>query len=280
MHGINSSEFQQRASSLAHGQTRTRVSVSQLRQATLPLPPLEEQKRIAAILDKADELLAKRRAAVAHLDSLTQAIFLDMFGDPVSNSRGWPMRPFGEVCETRLGKMLDQKRQTGLDQRPYVRNANVRWFELDLRDLAHMDFDSKDRAEFLLQPGDLLICEGGEPGRAAVWAGEMAECYFQKAIHRGRTDLEVAHPEFLMWLLWFLSHNGGLVDHVSTATIAHLTGERLRAMRVPVPPVALQETFVARYQAVRQLKQKMSDAAKGHDETVASLQARAFRGEL
>ncbi|HWV47533.1 MAG TPA: restriction endonuclease subunit S, partial [Nitrospira sp.] len=109
----------------ARGAAQPGINATTLKSLKIPLPPLEEQRRIAEILDKADALRAKRRAALAKLDTLTQSIFLDMFGDPVTNPKGWPKKPFGQVCETRLGKMLDQKQQTGKHRRPYLRNANV-----------------------------------------------------------------------------------------------------------------------------------------------------------
>jgi len=83
------------------------------------------------------------------------------------------MRPFGEVCDTRLGKLLDQKQQTGEHPRRYLRKANVQWFRFDLAEVFEMDFDARSRSILRLKSGDLLICEGGEPGRAAIWKDEI-----------------------------------------------------------------------------------------------------------
>jgi type I restriction enzyme S subunit len=246
----------------------------------VPLPPLAEQRRIAEVLDRAEALRAKRRAALAQLDTLTQAIFLDLFGDPTTNPMGWAKCPFGDVCETRLGKMLDQKQQTGNHPRPYLRNANVQWFRFDLSEVFAMDFDSDAREVFRLKEGDVLICEGGEPGRAAVWRGEIAECYYQKALHRGRPHAQRATSDYLAWLLWFLAHRGGLGDHVTSATIAHLTGEKLRAMAIPVPPISLQREFGRHIAAVEKLKATHLASLAEIDGLFASLQHRAFRGEL
>lgn len=260
--------------------TISNLSLGQLGNLKIPLPPLAEQRRIAEVLDRAEALRAKRRAALAELDSLTQSLFLDLFGDPVTNPKGWSLKPFGEVCDSRLGKMLDQKQQTGQHRRPYLRNANVQWFRFDLGEVFEMDFDEKARQIFLLQPGDLLICEGGEPGRAAVWNGEIAECYYQKALHRARPKRDLAISQFLAWLLWFLAHRGGLGDHVTSATIAHLTGEKLAAMNIPLPPIALQQEFARRVGAVEKLKAALRTALAEQDALFATLQHRAFRGEL
>ena len=126
----------------------------------------------------------------------------------------------------------------------------------------------------------MLICEGGEPGRAAIWHAELEDIYFQKALHRGRPKSEVANPEYLVWLLWFLAHNGGLGDHVTAATIAHLTGEKLKAMPIPVPPLALQKTFATRLQSLDALKASHRSALQELDRLFASLQHGAFSGEL
>jgi type I restriction enzyme S subunit len=176
--------------------------------------------------------------------------------------------------------MLDQKQQTGEHRRPYLRNANVQWFRFELDNVLEMDFDPQDREVFRLEYGDLLICEGGEPGRAAVWRGELTECYYQKALHRARPRRDLAVPEFLAWLLWFLAHHGSLDDNVTSATIAHLTREKLSAMCVPLPPLALQRTFATRVAAIGRLKAAHWASLAKLDELFASLQHRAFRGEL
>ena len=266
--------------SLGRGATFKEISKAITADVSIPLPPIEDQRRIAAILDQADELRAKRRASLDLLDSLTESIFLDMFGDPRTNSRRWPLRAFAEVCPTRLGKMLDQKRQKGDQKRAYLRNANVRWFTVDLSDLAEMDFDAGDRTEFRLEVGDVLICEGGEPGRAAVWDAPVSEMYFQKAVHRGRPDLHVVTPNYIVHLLWHLARSGALVDHISTATIAHLTGQRLKAMKIPVPDIDTQREFDARLAEGARERDRLLRGGTELDDLFASLQHRAFRGEL
>ena len=256
------------------------LSVSDIRQIDIPLPSLSEQRRIAEILDRAEALRAKRRAALAQLDTLTQSIFLDLFGDPATNPRNWPARSFEDVCECRLGKMLDQKQQTGRDRRPYLRNANVQWFSFDLAEVFEMDFDEGARKTFRLQNGDLLICEGGGPGRAAVWKGQIEECYYQKALHRARPKANLATSEYLAWLLWFLACRGRLSDHVTSATIAHLTGEKLAVLSIPVPPLDIQQVFCRRYAAVEELRAVHQTSLSTLDSFLSVLQHRAFRGEL
>lgn len=141
--------------------------------------------------------------------------------------------------------MLDSKKQTGKAQFPYLANYNVQWFNFDLRTLKQMDFDEADQVEFALQPGDLMVCEGGEVGRCAIWKGELEHCFFQKAVHRVRCNTELVLPEYLMW--WFKIHSdyNGFSDIVgSKATIAHLPGEKLKKLLIPMPVIGLQQQFV------------------------------------
>ncbi|NQD86823.1 restriction endonuclease [Paenarthrobacter sp. CM16] len=279
-HYLRQSHVVEQANGLAAGANLPRVSPTSLATIQIPMLSLLEQRRIAAILDKADELRAKRREAIAHLDALTQSIFHSVFGDPISNNLNWPLEPFGQVTTSRLGKMLDKKAQTGTHRFPYLRNANVQWFQINTDDLLEMDFSPADQIEFALRRGDVLVCEGGEPGRAAVWEEQSPGCYFQKALHRVRPKLDVVHPQYIVHLLWALANGGGLKDHVTVATIAHLTGEKLKRMHIPVPPVELQQTFATRVSAVERLKETHRKHLVELDALFSSLQSRAFKGEL
>ena len=279
-HWLNGLEFRRQITKLVTGSAQQNFGPSHLKAVTISLPPLPEQRRIAAILDQTDALRAKRREALAQLGELQRSIFIETFGDPVANPKAWPRVSFDEACPTRLGKMLDQKQQTGQHLKPYLRNANVQWFRFDLNDVLEMDFEAKIREMFRLEDGDLLICEGGEPGRAAIWRGEIAECYYQKALHRGRPNPRLATSEYLAWLLWFLAARGGLADHVTSATIAHLTGEKLKAINIPLPPLDLQCLFVQRLNEISKLRTSIETASLELDNLFTSLQHRAFAGEL
>jgi type I restriction enzyme S subunit len=251
-----------------------------LKEKAVPKPPLSEQKRIAAILDKADAIRRKRQQAIKLADDFLRSVFLDMFGDLIKNSKRWDIVRFGDVGQLRLGKMLDAKQQTGNNRRQYLRNANIQWDRIDLSGLLEMDFGPKDRQIFKLKHGDLLVCEGGEVGRSAIWRDELPECYFQKALHRIRPNTKKATPEFLLHLMWFFARNGGFKDHTSSVTIPHLTGVKLKDMRIPLPPLNLQEKFSQRYYAVRKIKDRSWKLSALGDNLFGSLTQRAFRGEL
>ena len=89
----------------------------------------------------------------------------------------------GDVVHIQLGKMLSPKAKTGISYFPYLRNQNVQWGRVNIANLAQMDFSLPEREKFSLRKGDLLVCEGGEPGRCAIWGGELIDCFYQKALH-------------------------------------------------------------------------------------------------
>ena len=166
---------------LGQGATVPGIAKGDIEGLQIPLPPLPEQRRIAAILDQADAIRRKRQKAIELTEKFLKSAFLEMFGDPVTNPKGWNVLSFSEVSDSRLGKMLDAKKQTGDENRPYMRNINVQWGRIDLTNVWEMDFSEKDRKEFRLLPGDVLICEGGAGvAQTAIWRGEIDECYFQK----------------------------------------------------------------------------------------------------
>ena len=262
------------------GVAQANINGSLLKATELPLPPLVEQKRIAGILDAADALRAKRREALAQLDILLQSTFLDMFGDPVTNPMRWDVVAFESIGNSRLGKMLDKGKEIGDRQFPYLANTNVQWGRFDLMELRTMDFSESDREELKLEDGDLLICEGGEVGRTAIWRGADDRIYFQKALHRVRLDPTVAVPEYVFQFMWFMAKNGGFRDLTTSATIAHLTGVKLKRVQFPRPPLELQHRYAAIVDSVERQKASHLAHLAELDTLFASLQSRAFRGDL
>ena len=280
-HWLNSLEFRQQITKEVTGIAKKNFGPSHLKKIKISLPPLTEQRRIASILDQADELRQKRQQAIEKLDQLLQATFIDMFGDPVSNPKGWDLRSVGEISESKLGKMLDKKKQSSeIDQYKYLRNANVQWFRFDLSDVFEMEFNEKDRKNCELKFGDVLVCEGGEPGRAAIWKNDLENCFFQKALHRVRLDMTQILPEYFVWLFWFYSKNGGFDDHITVATIAHLTGVKMKAMQIPIPPLSLQEDFQQKVNEIEVLKTTLENSSKLFESLFSSLQNQVFNGTL
>ena len=264
----------------ARGVAQVNINSKILKSLKIPLPPLTEQERIVCLLDEAEELRKLRDQASERMEEFVPALFHEMFGDPTKNTKTWQVLRFGEICESRLGKMLDEKQQSGLHLRPYLRNQNVQWGKVDVSNMAQMDFDEKDREIFRLREGDLLICEGGEVGRTAIWHKELPECYFQKAVHRARANLNIVLPEFILWTMYALSKSGGFADFTSQSTIAHLTGVKLKQLPIPVPPLALQYEFAQRVQEAREIQSRQAQSAERIDALYQSMLSKAFAGEL
>jgi type I restriction enzyme, S subunit len=279
-HIINGQDFQRELQKFVKGSTRQRISRKNLQLAEIPLLPLEEQKRIAAILDQADSLRRLRQRAIDRLNTLGQSIFYEMFGDPRANPKGYPRRRFGELGEILLGKMLDKKKHRGDKSLPYLRNANVQWFSFDMSDVLEMDFWERELERYRVLPGDLLICEGGQPGRCSIWKDGAREIYYQKALHRARFNEKVARPEYVAYWLRCAVDLGMLVDSVSSATIAHLTGEKIKQLQLMLPPISEQISFSRTLAEREKDLSSMQRAQHLSAEMFSSLQHRAFRGDL
>jgi type I restriction enzyme S subunit len=157
---------------------------------------------------------------------------------------GWASAQLQDVASTQLGRMLSASRETGAYARPYLRNRDVQWGHINVTDLPTMDFGPQDAIRFRLTPGDVLVCEGGEVGRAAVWEGQLEECYYQKALHRIRTS-EALMPTYLRYLFEHYGRTKAFEHFISGSTIAHLPQEDLRHIPVNLPPRREQERIVA-----------------------------------
>lgn len=174
----------------------------------------------------------------------------------------WTTVALEDVCQVQLGKMLSPKSKTGIRPLPYLRNENVQWNRFWLEDVSWMDFSEAEEAKFTLHPGDLLVCEGGEPGRAAVWQGEIARCCFQKALHRIRPISEQISPYFLMWRLWYSVHNNEFSNSQTKTTIAHLPREKLLGVRIPLPPLFEQQRIATELTSAMATVEKARRAAE------------------
>ena len=159
----------------------------------------------------------------------------------MNQSAAWPRKKVSEIAEHSLGKMLDKAKNRG-ELQPYLRNLNVRWFEFDLSDMLQMRFLPEESQRYTAAKGDLLICEGGYPGRAAIWDRDDP-VYFQKALHRVRFH-QPEHTKWFLYYLYYLDLSGELKSHFNGAGIQHFTGETLAEFEAPLPPVPEQHRIV------------------------------------
>ena len=246
------------------GSTRDKLTQGDMRAIPIQCPPVPEQLAISGFLDREtrriDELVAKkerliellrekRTADIAHavtrgLDPSVPMVNsgIEWLGEIPSH---WDLAPVNARYEVALGKMLDAKRAAGNSPGKYLRNVDVQWDAVKVDNLPEMDFPPFERERYSLRFGDLLVCEGGEVGRTAIWRGELEECFYQKAIHRVRPRVPTEIPRFFYFLMYMLATRGVFNASGNPNTIDHLTAVQLRHYRVPFPPTHEQRTISA-----------------------------------
>lgn len=153
----------------------------------------------------------------------------------------WGVSKVGNEFDIKLGKMLDSGKNVGVPK-PYLGNKAVQWGRIDLSDLPTVPLTPTDIERFRLRDGDLLVCEGGEVGRAALWNSPIDECYYQKALHRLR-PISGFDSRLMAALLRQWADSGGLANYVTQTSIAHLPREKFMDVPMPVPPVAEQRAI-------------------------------------
>jgi type I restriction enzyme S subunit len=148
----------------------------------------------------------------------------------------WTTKPLAELADFRLGKMLDEKKNRG-EPLPYLANINVRWGEFDLDELRVMRFEHDEMDQYGLKDGDIVMCEGGEPGRCALWKEAVPGMMIQKALHRIRPHQSLDN-RFLYYSFLHLGRRGAFTPLFTGATIKHLPREKLAKVEISFPPLA------------------------------------------
>lgn len=151
----------------------------------------------------------------------------------------WEKVKLGDVSESCLGKMLDQQKNRG-EFHPYLANVNVRWGSFDLEDLPLMKFEDSEQERYGLKYGDLVVCEGGEPGRCAIWKNQIPNMKIQKALHRVRVSSDMDYRYLFYWFL-YAGKRGALDQYFTGATIKHMPGEKLKQVLIDKPPLKEQK---------------------------------------
>ena len=250
---------------LSSSNTQDNLSAERVRNMPVVLPiAIEEQRTIAAFLDremaKIDRLVERKERLIELLQEkrtalITRAVTRGLDPNAPMKDSGvewlgeipahWHIAPVYAHYEVALGKMLDAKGVTGKSSGKYLRNVDVQWDSVNVEDLPEMDFPPSVRNRYLLRPEDLLVCEGGEVGRTAIWGGELDECFYQKAIHRVRPWFDSEIPRFFYFLMYGLAKRGVFTAGGNPNTINHLTAVQLRHYRLPFPATGEQRAIAA-----------------------------------
>ena len=257
------------------------VSKSKFGQLEIPLPPLPEQRRIAAILDKADALRAKRREALAQLDELTQSIFIEMFGDPATNPKQWPIVTVGDLLQSASYGTSEKSYATG--QLPVLRMNNItRSGDIDLANLKYMDLDDSELGRYTVRKGDVLFNRTNSAdlvGKTAIFREDETMAYAGYLI-RLRTNAR-NEPEYLAAFM-----NSPYAKRVlrgmckSIIGMANINATEVQSILIGQPPLSLQTQFRERIETLIPVKASHQVMLGELNALFTSLQHRAFRGEL
>ncbi|WP_310426109.1 restriction endonuclease subunit S [Chamaesiphon sp. VAR_48_metabat_135_sub] len=246
----------------------------------ISLPPLEEQKRIAAILDKADRVRRKRQEAIRLTEELGRSIFLDMFGDPVTNPRGWKIVKLNDVCN-RITDGTHQSPTWSTEGIPFLFVSNIVDGEIDFNVSKYIDNQSwKDlTSRCLIELNDILYTTVGSYGNAALVRTTSKFC-FQRHIAHIKPNISKIHPEFLLGLMQSDGIRKQADRQARGVAQKTLNLRELKAFQVFLPPTDLQEKYVSTRKRTEMQLKKQKDALKESENLFNSLLQRAFRGEL
>ncbi len=196
---------------------------------------------------------------------------------------GWVWSSVNQIAEVQLGKMLDKKKHTKGVKKPYLRNINVRWGSVDTNDCSEMFFQDHELDRYGLEEGDVLVCEGGEPGRAAIWGARLPDMKYQKALHRVRLSKGI-NAELLVIYLEYLGKSGRLERWFTGTTIKHFTRESFSSLPFPLAPEDEQkqvnDEIDQRIFILQGLENQISADLKRAEQVRQSILARAFSDQL
>ena len=265
----------------AQGSGQPNLNKQIIDRVTVDLPPIFEQRPIAEILSTLDEAIEQTEALIAKHQQIKAGLMHDLFTRGVTPDghlrpareqapdlykpsplgwipKEWEVVRIADAFDIQLGKMLNKLAKTGKLSAPYLGNRAVQWDYVDCSAVEEMDFTPSERQKFMLLPDDLLVCEGGDVGRTAMWRGEIEGCYYQKAIHRLRPKSFGALPSFMLRFMRFARDCGYFREFTSQSSIAHLTQEKLGSIGMQLPPSDEQ--------------QRISDRLDAHDDVLQAEQ--------
>ena len=268
-------------SSKTHGSTMKHVVRGDFESTQVPVPPLPEQRRIVDLLSRAEGIVRLRREAEKKAAELIPALFLDLFGDPATNPKGWPQTQLGMAANVQGGIQVTKARDKYPLDLPYLRVANVHRSRLDLSEIKSIRLTPAEFARIKLVVGDLLIVEGhGNPqeiGRVAIWDGSIADCVHQNHLIRARCDSAKLRPGYACE---FLNSNSGrqflLRSGKTTSGLNTISVSNVKDAAIFLPPILLQTEFESKVESIRSIQSQQSAATAKSQAAFDALLARCF----
>lgn len=267
-YGLQQWDLLQNVDQAIKGATLNKEKLKQI-EFQYPVSP-EVQTKIASILSTLDRAIEQTEAIIAKQQRIKAGLMQDLLTKGIDEHGAirseathqfkdsrlgripveWEVKTVGVVFTMQLGKMLSKKAVTGKAPFPYLGNKNVQWDYVELSELLEMDFTEQERQKFELLVDDILVCEGGEVGRTALWRGEHECCYFQKAIHRLRPIEARYLPRLFPRFMRHAMLTGTLLNFTSQTSIAHLTQEQLSTLPISVPKIEEQNRIAEAFDRV------------------------------
>jgi len=271
-------------SDVISGSAQPQITRQGLSKVEIPLPSLLIQKQIAEILEKADQLRKDCQQMEQELNNLVQAVFIDMFGDPVSNPKGWVIETLSDLGEIKGGLQVTSKRSSNPIEVPYLRVANVYRDKLNLDVIKTIRVTQNEIEKTKLNFGDVLFVEGhGNPdevGRSSVWKNEIPLCVHQNHLIRFRPSDRVL-PDYISAYTNSSSGKRQLLGMSKTTSgLNTLSTSNVSSLKCLVPPLELQKKYIEIIESINDKRLLNEKIIYDHECTFNSLMQKAFRGEL
>lgn len=267
---------------VSSGATVKGIKIGHITDMEISLPPLAEQHKIAAILDAADQLRQKDRQLIDHYATLSQSLFLEMFGDPVTNPMGWDKYQIGKICTN----IIDCVNKTApiadaCTEYKMIRTTNIRNYKVDLSTVRYVEKETYEKWIRRLTPrrGDVIFTREAPVGEAGILETDDLVFLGQRTIEY-RTNINIANPWYLLYELMGSNIKRQVKKLSAGSTVKHLSVPDCQKFQVNVPPVTLQNQFAQHIQAIEQQKQQAQASLEKSEDLFNSLLQRAFKGEL
>lgn len=258
------------------------VNKSRFSDLEIKYPPLAEQRRIASILDQADELRQKRQQAIEKLDQLLQATFIDMFGDPVSNPKGWEAKPIDNICAN-IVDCVNKTAPIVEYETPYkmIRTTNVRNHKVDISSVRYVEKETFDKWNRRLTPqrGDVILTREAPVGEVGILESDDS-VFLGQRLMLYRVNLELTTPEYLLYFLMSDNLKMQYEQMSSGSTVKHLSVPQCSKWSIYLPPIELQLKFSEFYKMIHANLELMRISYNKADTLFKSLQNQAFNGTL
>lgn len=271
--------------SIVSATAQRKFNKTSFRSLEIPLPPLEDQVRIAHLLGKVEGIIAQRKKDIEQLDQFMKSVFQEMFDIDKGGDPEWPVLPLGSRTEIVSGVTKGKRYQSqDMVEAPYMRVANVQDGRLDLAEIKSITVSVDEFERYKLKKNDLLLTEGGDPdklGRGALWNNEIEDCIHQNHIFRVRITENTLHPKFVCTLIGSKYGKKYFLKAAKQTTgIASINSTQLKNFPLVIPPNDLQNKFASLAEKADGIKSKYDSSLNEIENLYRAVSDLAFKGEL